>query len=39
MYDVAIIDFPDPNSYAVGKLYTTRFYRIAAQAACARGRR
>jgi spermidine synthase len=27
-YDVAIVDFPDPNSYAVGKLYTTRFYRM-----------
>ncbi|MBP1628837.1 MAG: Spermidine synthase [Holophagaceae bacterium] len=26
-FDVAIVDFPDPNSYAVGKLYTTRFYR------------
>lgn len=27
-YDVAIVDFPDPNSYAVGKLYTTYFYRL-----------
>ncbi len=27
-FDVAIIDFPDPNSFAVGKLYTTRFYRM-----------
>ncbi|MEI6232173.1 MAG: polyamine aminopropyltransferase [Planctomycetota bacterium] len=27
-FDTAIIDFPDPNSYAVGKLYTTRFYRM-----------
>jgi spermidine synthase len=27
-YDVAIIDFPDPNSFALGKLYTTRFYRL-----------
>ena len=27
-YDAAIVDFPDPNSYAVGKLYTTRFYRM-----------
>ena len=26
-FDVALVDFPDPNSYAVGKLYTTRFYR------------
>lgn len=28
IYDAAIIDFPDPNSYALGKLYTTRFYRL-----------
>lgn len=28
LFDVAIVDFPDPNSYAVGKLYTTRFYRM-----------
>jgi spermidine synthase len=27
-YDVALIDFPDPHSYALGKLYTTRFYRL-----------
>jgi spermidine synthase len=27
-YDVAIIDFPDPSSFALGKLYTTRFYRL-----------
>lgn len=27
-YDAAIIDFPDPNTYALGKLYTTRFYRL-----------
>jgi spermidine synthase len=28
MYDAAIVDFPDPNSYAVGKLYSTRFYKL-----------
>jgi spermidine synthase len=28
LYDVAIVDFPDPNSFALGKLYTTRFYRL-----------
>ncbi len=28
MFDVAIIDFPDPNTFALGKLYTTRFYRL-----------
>lgn len=27
-YDVAVIDFPDPSSFALGKLYTTRFYRL-----------
>ncbi|HSE34075.1 MAG TPA: polyamine aminopropyltransferase [Pyrinomonadaceae bacterium] len=27
-FDAAIIDFPDPNTYALGKLYTTRFYRM-----------
>lgn len=27
-YDVAIIDFPDPNNYSLGKLYTRRFYRL-----------
>jgi spermidine synthase len=27
-YDVVIIDFPDPHSFALGKLYTTRFYRL-----------
>lgn len=27
-YDTAIIDFPDPSSFALGKLYTTRFYRL-----------
>ena len=27
-FDAAIIDFPDPNTFALGKLYTTRFYRL-----------
>ncbi len=27
-YDVVIIDFPDPSSYSVGKLYTNHFYRL-----------
>jgi spermidine synthase len=27
-FDVAIIDFPDPSSFALGKLYTTRFYKL-----------
>jgi spermidine synthase len=28
LYDVVVIDFPDPNTFALGKLYTTRFYRM-----------
>lgn len=27
-FDAAIIDFPDPSSFSLGKLYTTRFYRL-----------
>ncbi len=27
-FDVVIIDFPDPNNFALGKLYTTRFYNM-----------
>jgi spermidine synthase len=27
-FDAAIVDFPDPNNFALGKLYTTRFYRM-----------
>jgi spermidine synthase len=30
-FDAAIVDFPDPSTYAVGKLYTTRFYRLLQQ--------
>jgi len=26
-HDLIVADFPDPNSYALGKLYTRRFYR------------
>lgn len=26
-FDVALVDFPDPSNYSVGKLYTTHFYR------------
>jgi spermidine synthase len=28
IYDIAIVDFPDPNNFALGKLYTTRFYNL-----------
>jgi spermidine synthase len=27
-FDAAIVDFPDPNTFGLGKLYTTRFYRL-----------
>jgi spermidine synthase len=27
-FDLAIVDFPDPHTFALGKLYTTRFYRL-----------
>jgi spermidine synthase len=27
-FDVAIVDFPDPSSFSVGKLYTTHLYRL-----------
>ncbi|MBL8151178.1 MAG: polyamine aminopropyltransferase [Blastocatellia bacterium] len=30
-FDTAIIDFPDPNSFSLGKLYTTRFYKLLKQ--------
>jgi spermidine synthase len=27
-YDVVIVDFPDPNNFSLGKLYTRRFYEL-----------
>lgn len=27
-FDVVIVDFPDPNNFSLGKLYTTKFYGI-----------
>lgn len=27
-FDVVIADFPDPNNFALGKLYSTRFYKM-----------
>jgi spermidine synthase len=27
-YDFVVVDFPDPTSYSLGKLYTTAFYRL-----------
>ena len=31
MFDFAVVDFPDPSNYGVGKLYTTAFYRLLAR--------
>jgi spermidine synthase len=31
VFDFVVVDFPDPSNYAVGKLYTTAFYRLLAK--------
>ena len=31
-WHVIIIDFPDPNNFSLGKLYTTRFYKLTHRA-------
>ncbi|MEO5738493.1 MAG: polyamine aminopropyltransferase [Variovorax sp.] len=28
MYDVIVVDFPDPTNFAIGKLYTSAFYAL-----------
>ena len=28
LYDAVIIDFPDPSSFSIGKLYSTMFYQL-----------
>lgn len=28
LFDAVIVDFPDPNNFALGKLYTVRFYKL-----------
>jgi spermidine synthase len=28
LYDVIVVDFPDPTNFALGKLYTTSFYAL-----------
>ena len=30
LFDVAIVDLPDPNNFSLGKLYTRAFYRLLA---------
>ena len=36
-YDLAIVDFPDPSNYAVGKLYTDAFYQLLRERIGVRG--
>jgi spermidine synthase len=36
-YDFIVVDFPDPNNYSLGKLYTTAIYRLIRQHVAARG--
>jgi spermidine synthase len=31
VWDVIVIDFPDPSNFAIGKLYTTSFYQVVDQ--------
>jgi spermidine synthase len=28
MFDVIVVDFPDPTNFSIGKLYTTSFYKL-----------
>ncbi|KPF47899.1 spermidine synthase [beta proteobacterium AAP121] len=37
MFDVIVVDFPDPTNFSIGKLYTTSFYQRADQALAAGG--
>jgi spermidine synthase len=30
-WDFAVVDFPDPSTFALGKLYTTTFYKLLAR--------
>jgi len=36
-FDFVVVDFPDPTSYSLGKLYTTAFYRLLARHVSAQG--
>jgi spermidine synthase len=36
-FDLAIVDFPDPSNYAVGKLFTDAFYHLLRQRLGVRG--
>jgi spermidine synthase len=37
IFDFAVVDFPDPTNYSLGKLYTTAFYRLLARHLTPRG--
>ncbi|MES2786730.1 MAG: polyamine aminopropyltransferase [Pseudomonadota bacterium] len=37
MFDVIVVDFPDPTNFSVGKLYTTSFYALMEQRLAASG--
>ncbi|MEK8030340.1 polyamine aminopropyltransferase [Ideonella sp. DXS29W] len=37
MFDVIVVDFPDPSNFAIGKLYTTSFYALLDQHLAASG--
>jgi spermidine synthase len=37
VFDIVIIDFPDPSNFALGKLYTSTFYQRVDQALAATG--
>ncbi len=37
MFDFAVVDFPDPTNFSLGKLYTTAFYRMLGRHLSVRG--
>ena len=37
VFDVIVVDFPDPTNFAIGKLYTSSFYRLVDQHLAAGG--
>lgn len=37
VFDVVVVDFPDPTNFALGKLYTTSFYQLVDQHLAAGG--
>ena len=37
MFDVIVVDFPDPTNFSIGKLYTSSFYALLDQRLAASG--